>query len=60
MMKNEMEIIFPSTGQNKKQISGLALHFIFHRFLPFFQALDKTKTDKWFSSPPHFSSFVTV
>ena len=22
--------------------------------------LDKTKTDKWFSSPSHFSSFITV
>ena len=26
----------------------------------FLQALDKTKTNKWFSSPSHFSSFFTV
>ena len=27
------------------------------KMLPFFQALDKTKTDEWFSSPSNLSPF---
>ena len=41
----------------KRIFGGNPLYQNTSKMLPFFQALDKTKTDEWFSSPSNFSPF---